>query len=371
MSESTATLNRVILSWPSALSLATTTGTDGVPRSWIQLARTGSFQSSRYGSFDIAADDLRSMAKSFRPGTTPIDYDHLSNDPKRPGDGIAAGWLQRVELRDGGTTLFGLVEWTPDAAKYIANGEYRFISPSFMKNARDAFGNELGTKLLGAALTNFPFLPEMAAVVLGADAVFGQFALSLPPETKAASVISLAELGQRLTFIENEEATPELSPQDRAQVLVVTAIGGGSGDNAFVKLETADSGKPYGWYPLKVLAPAPASAPEGTAQEDTTMMNNIETKAAAFLRRLSKDYTAADVVNLSRQYPDESEAWRLAGLGVTQVEAAPMPTPINLSAREGETFDALCQRHSIEKGISLKRAAHEVGLAYPELAAAR
>jgi hypothetical protein len=145
--------------------------------------RTGEFVSSRYGKFVIAREDLRMMAANFQPGATPIDYDHLSGSPKRPGDGIAAGWLKALELRDGGNTLWGLVDWTPTAAKHIKDGEYKFISPSFIKDYTDPVGRKVGTKLVAAALTNLPFLPSMAAVTLTSDAVFGSLALPTTDES--------------------------------------------------------------------------------------------------------------------------------------------------------------------------------------------
>jgi hypothetical protein len=123
------------------------------------------------------------------------------------------------------------------------------------------------------------------------------------------------------------------------------------------------------------LAPAPAQEPERTTEETTTMLDTtktteIEQKAAAFLRRLPKNYTTADVVNVSRQYPDEGDAYRLAGIGATWVSAAG-PSSINLSVREGETFDALAMRYAHEHGVTLRQAVHEVGKARPDLAAAR
>src|SRR5687768_9739395 len=102
MSERAATLDRLVLSFPSLLNLTgTTADRDGTLRSWIQLARTGSFQSHRYGKFSITREDLAQMAHNFNevtpraPTQLPIDFDHLSMDPKHPGDGKAAGWLQR------------------------------------------------------------------------------------------------------------------------------------------------------------------------------------------------------------------------------------------------------------------------------------
>ncbi len=374
----TPNLSHVILSLPS-LVLATTTDADGAPRSWIQLARTGSFQSSRYGLFDIKTDDLRMMAKNFRPGTTPIDYDHLSNDPKRPGDGIAAGWLQRVELRDGGNTLWGLVEWTPDAAKYIADGAYRFTSPSFMRDAHDAFGNELGTKLIAVALTNLPFLPEMSAITLGDEEVFGAFALSLPAgKAPATRAISLAEIGQRVGFQPDPEKSPELSDEERgATFLVKSSIG--AGDAEFVRLTRLD-GTEFGWFRAEAqLAPARA-VPERT-QEDPNMMQNtkttetdIEQQAAQFSARVAQhfkntgDWTKAFSL---AQHEDATgaAAYRLTGIGAEP--GTDTPAPISLSVRTGESFDDLVSRYAAERRVPLRVAAHEVGRARPDLAAAR
>jgi hypothetical protein len=366
-----------VLSFPSLVQLATTTDSHDGARSWIQLARVGSFQSSRYGRFEIATDDLRMMAQNFRPATTPIDYDHLSNEPKRPGDGIAAGWLQQVELRDGGATLWGLVAWTPDAAKYIANGEYRFISPSFVKDARDAFGNELGTKLIAAALTNMPFLPSMAAVTLADEEVFGAFALSVPagaaPATRA---ISLAELGQRVAFNPDSEHTPELTDDERRQTFVVKSTIG-AGDDQFVRLAALD-GLEFGWFRVSQLVPAPAATPEVT-QENTAMNDRltgvIEARAVAFaerVRALSRDRPARDAISLATvQDTEGAEAYRLAGIGAKVVQEELARGAVSLSVVKGESFDALAMRYAVERGISLRAAIHEVGKARPDLALAR
>lgn len=60
----TATLDRVLLSFPSLISLAAKARQDDAPRSWSQFARTGSFVSNRYGK-------LRALYTAIaRPGAT-------------------------------------------------------------------------------------------------------------------------------------------------------------------------------------------------------------------------------------------------------------------------------------------------------------
>lgn len=156
--------------WPSVLTLATPKATT----SWIQVAKTGTFFSQRYGTFSITSDDLRQMLHNFThitpiaPTQLPVDYDHLSMDPKKPGDGKAAGWFVtgRMELREHDTELWAEVAWTPEAAEAITNGEYRFVSPSFVRDYVWKNGTNIGTTLVAAAITNHPFLEGMAAVTL-------------------------------------------------------------------------------------------------------------------------------------------------------------------------------------------------------------
>ena len=371
-------LSRVVLSLPSLLSLMTTTDTADAPRSWIQLAKTGTFHSTRYGKFSITKDDLAQMLHNFRhvtpaaPTELPIDYDHLSMDPKKPGDGIAAGWLKSAELRADGDELWGEVEWTPEASGLIQNRAYRFISPSFVKDHTHKDGRKIGTTLLAAALTNHPFLESMKAVTLYSFSAMGDLALVDAPITTAP--VHLADLGQRVTFPPDAERTPELTEEERRQTFVIKATIG-EGDDQFVRLTKLD-GTEFGWFRSTQLAPAPAPEPERTKehtpmQHMKTTENDIQQKASTFLRRLPKNYTVDDVLRLSRQYPDEGEAYRLAGIGIEQLEPAPASAPISLSVREGETFDDVAHRYAEEHGVPLRQAVREVGKARPDLAAVR
>jgi hypothetical protein len=371
-------LNRVILSLPSLVSLATTADTADEPRSWIQLAKTGTFHSTRYGTFSITRDDLAQMLTNFRtvtpqaPTELPIDYDHLSMDPKQPGDGKAAGWLKRVELRSKGEELWGEVEWTPEAADLITNRAYRFVSPSFVKDHTHKDGRKIGTTLLAAAITNHPFLEGMSALTLYNFSAMGDLALVETPATTAP--VHLAERGQHVTFQPDADNTPELTEEERRQTFVVKTV-----DGEFVRLARLD-GTEFGWFKSDTqLAPAPA--PERAIEEDTTMQDakttetDIEQKAAQFSARVAQHFTNTGdwtkAFNLA-QHEDAAgaAAYRLAGIGAEPVQATPAAA-INLSVREGETFDALAMRYANEHGVSLRQAVRDVGRARPDLAAAR
>jgi hypothetical protein len=165
-----------------------------------------------------------------------------------------------------------------------------------------------------------------------------------------------------------------LTDEERRQTFVVKTV-----DGDFVRLARLD-GTEFGWFNAeRQLAPAPA--PEHATEEDTTMQDtkttetDIEHNAAAFAARvkaLSKDHPLRYAISLATSQDAEgADAYRLAGIGVQRVEAAPTPTSVNLSVREGETFDDLAMRYANEHGVALRQAVHEVGKARPDLAAAR
>jgi phage I-like protein len=259
-----ADLTRVILSTPSLLSAITLSGTG--KRSWIQLARTGSFTSSRYGKFSITKDDLSSMLHNFKtitpknPTELPIDWDHLSMDPKKPGDGAAAAWMKNLELRDDGDTLWAEVEWTPKGMDAVENKEYRFISPSFVKNHTHKDGSKIGTTLLAAAITNHPFLEGMTALSLYSckEVPFMDFTKTGTLDVSAHELVNLSttegtKAGMRVMIAPGNART-----QDEIGATFEIAEVVGEGDDAFVSVKDAN-GMIHKWFRATELLPASAT----------------------------------------------------------------------------------------------------------------
>src|SRR2546429_7913127 len=93
-----------------------------VPGDWFQLAKTGVFFSPVYGKIEITPQDLATMYRNFKtktplaPTKIPLDYDHLSDDPQKPGDGKAAGWIDDIAVGTDGNTLWAKPSWTHNAA---------------------------------------------------------------------------------------------------------------------------------------------------------------------------------------------------------------------------------------------------------------
>lgn len=246
------TLDKIILSWPTPIDLASKD--EKTRRSWIQLARTGSFTSNRYGKFSITKDDLQSMFYNFKnitpkaPTQLPIDYDHLSMDPKSPGDGIAAGWMRELELREDGDELWAQVEWTKDGARRIENKEYRFVSPSFVKDHTHKDGKKIGTTLLAAAVTNHPFLEGMSALTLFNFSTMGD--LALPSKGTVDVAVHLADIGQRVMIAPGNARTQD---EIGATFEIVEVVG--DGDDSFVSIRDAN-GVVHRWFRGTELLPA-------------------------------------------------------------------------------------------------------------------
>ncbi|MBI1407303.1 MAG: hypothetical protein GC145_14410 [Caulobacter sp.] len=88
-----------------------------------------------------------------------IDYDHQSDFSAVRGVGgraPAAGWMKQLEAREDG--IWARVEWTAEARAALTDGQYRYISPTFVEDKQRNIA-----AILRAGLTNNPAL-DLAAV---------------------------------------------------------------------------------------------------------------------------------------------------------------------------------------------------------------
>jgi len=390
-------------------------------KSWVQIARTGKFTSRRYGRFEISRGDLAQMLHNFNevtpksPTQIPIDYDHLSMSPQRPMDGRAAGWVEALELRDGGDTLWAEISWTPDAAKLIATKAYRFFSPSFEKSHMHKDGKNIGTTLLSGGITNHPFLEEMQPLALS-DGV--RPVAVLEETSMTTETISLASRGQRVRFSDNPDDTLELTPEERGQTLLVQSTVG-SGDDQFAKLIT-EGGEPFGWFRTTCLRPADApdkaeNPPAGLTQPDVTpqaqakktikeenaadaatlshvatvddptpdititrkSLSAIEQQAAAFAARvtgLATGRTPREAMHLAAdQDAAGAEAYRLVGLGTDDAAVAPEAeaSPVlalSAAQQQATSFSGLVTTLAAERKLNTKEAMQAAQALRPDLA---
>lgn len=401
---------------PFRINAATTAAAKAGPetRSWIQLATTGSFTSSRYGKFEISPAALKEMAANFTTlngaGRTVIDYDHLTSDkPVVATAAQAAGWLHRVEVRNGGKTLWGLASWTPMAAEMIRDGRYRFISPSYSSNYVDSHtGKQIGYALLSAALTNTPFLRNMESVSLAADPVFEAYAevgfptavrlTGSPPEVDpldtggrtasaglpATTADPHSRAGTLVSFDPlNEHAVAELTPEERAATYRVVGVS----DGTFVQIVT-ESGDAMGWYPENVFVPARAKTPpiektvgpdgKTPGPEDVPLVDDVTDapvppKAAKAAKKFAADVQALiaagqsardAVLTLAARDAEGAESYRLH-------YDALAPEAATVSLSRGQSFDDLVREHATLHKVSLATAVRIVANLHPDLAQAR
>ncbi len=132
----------------------------GVPKE-IKLLPLG-YVHSQKGDFLVDKESFRMIEKQFlgRKLDLVIDYEHQTlKDIQAP----AGGWIKGMYL--GEDAIMAKVEWTPRAREYIANKEYRYLSPVIMVRNSD----RKVAAVHSAALTNTPAIDGMFAIANSLD----------------------------------------------------------------------------------------------------------------------------------------------------------------------------------------------------------
>lgn len=128
----------------------------------VRLLPAGEFKSSDGSGrphdvtswkLDAATAAILIARNQARQSRRVVDYEHQTFRAAENGrPAPAAGWIDSLEWREG-DGLYAHIEWTEAAARMIAAGEYRFISPVF---PYDSTGRP--TEIRAAGLTNDPGL---------------------------------------------------------------------------------------------------------------------------------------------------------------------------------------------------------------------
>lgn len=132
------------------------------PPAKIMLIPYGEVKSTK-GNFifdDEAAHELLARYEN-KKNDLVIDYEHQTlYNVQAP----AAAWIKALEYRKW-EGLFGVVEWTERGGSYVANKEYRYLSPVIMVRTSD----HRAVALHSAALTNDPAIDGMIPLVAKND----------------------------------------------------------------------------------------------------------------------------------------------------------------------------------------------------------
>jgi len=151
--------------WWVDLTKVVLTDSDAKASSWVHALPFGTYQHPLHGELHFDTSKLSALATSVKDkvrGIVPdIDYEHKT-DPTKGNQ--AAGWVGDAEVRTDGLYLH--VDWTPDAAKEIREGKYRYFSAEFTDTWTDNLGKIHENVLLGGGLTNRPYMKNLLPVNL-------------------------------------------------------------------------------------------------------------------------------------------------------------------------------------------------------------
>lgn len=164
---------------------AEATELSGVPTE-IKILPLGMVHSQK-GDFVVDEESYELIRKQFKDRKLDlvIDYEHQTlSDVQAP----AGGWIK--ELYKGADAIIAKVEWTPRAAGYLKNKEYRYLSPVVLVRKRD----QKATAIHSVALTNTPAIDGMFALVNS---------LNMEDISEGGQTMDLKELAKALGLPEN------------------------------------------------------------------------------------------------------------------------------------------------------------------------
>jgi hypothetical protein len=263
----------------------------GKNRTTIVVARLDDrLRDPRYGAFKITQADVdgwtHNLTETFG-GRVAIDYDHSSD---RGRGTKAAAWI--TGLHQDGKLVTADVEFTPRGAKSIRNGDYRYISPTFVADYTDEHGEKHGRALIGAALTNRPVLRKgMPTLSLSRDPFDG---VAIPsnrkqnglPMTKL-SKNELVTLSHSTDKQEIERLVGRATPKQLRKVLAAVVArprqrGAGSVDSVITLAQYGSAGAAYAgttdWDPP---ATGPNRVPRGLDKAGHALHGLIAQRASS------------------------------------------------------------------------------------------
>jgi phage I-like protein len=111
------------------------------------------------GPFDLDDSAAAAVIAAFaaQKNQMVIDYEHQT---LQGTEAPAAGWITQL-INKGKDGIWAVVKWTEKAKQYLANKEYRYVSPVFQKRISD---NKV-MRLINVALTNQPNIDGMVPLV--------------------------------------------------------------------------------------------------------------------------------------------------------------------------------------------------------------
>jgi phage I-like protein len=130
---------------------------------WLHAFPMGEYRHPMHGLIKFTRERLERFANNIRQRTRgidlAIDWEH-GTDPSKGKR--AAGWITDAEVRSDG--LYIAATFTDEAKHEIRAGHWRYLSPEYQDHWEDNQGHRFQDVLFGAALTNRPFLKDLAPI---------------------------------------------------------------------------------------------------------------------------------------------------------------------------------------------------------------
>jgi len=146
---------------------------EGKKSSWIEIFRIGKWNHQKYGIIEGTTKLFNDFIDNWKNNV--LGRDVAIDKTHEPSDG-ATGWVQGLKIK--GDRLLALIEWTPWGVELIEQKGFKYFSPEYRDSYTDKEnGKEYKNVLFGGALTNRPFLTDLAPVVLSED--IGEEVISL------------------------------------------------------------------------------------------------------------------------------------------------------------------------------------------------
>ena len=129
----------------------------------VQLMKIGKFKHGFWGRFEATIDKFKNAINVFKSGILGSEIQFNYFHERRE----AAGWIKELIIK-AEDELWALVEFTENAIDKIKKRELKYVSAEFTDDYEDEKGKNHGFAVVGGALTNTPFLKNMAPVTLDA-----------------------------------------------------------------------------------------------------------------------------------------------------------------------------------------------------------
>lgn len=138
---------------------------------WLPAFPLGRYVHPAHGELEFTRERLERLAEGVNRGvrgiTPALDFDHREDLAK---GAKAAGWIEAAEVRADGLWL--AVAFTDETRAEVRAGAWRYLSPEFGDWTDPRTGVHHRDVLLGAALTNGPFLRDLAPVAACEPAIW-------------------------------------------------------------------------------------------------------------------------------------------------------------------------------------------------------